>query len=585
MSEIPEKYTIDNAKNDIQNLQGQNSYDFQEIKRLDKVINEYNKRVSQTINMNNQINKKIQNDYEKIKKIIIDENVSITLDKKIDDNFLKVTNKINNISSELGNVAKYNNVVNLEKLGLISEEVNYNQSTKKYDMTDISIILQTSINSNYDTIIFPKGNYLIENEVIINKPLTIIGNGCNIYCSPSSSKVKRIFTINSSNVSINNFNFHSELVYENIAVSHVDANCTTSNVMAISIVGLDDNQKNIDVLNCYFEKLTYGVSIWNSKNSLLSNLKANECYFPVYTGHYTENITIRDSQLSAPTETDVYGHTLYLASGSKNVYVDNCILKSIGKGTSNIIKTGSNEGDANNIVVNNCYIECSTNASLFYIDNDLMLNNCTIKVYSPNGYARLLQLLEGSYFKCYGCDIEIDSFERYTQNLNIKSGSILFENCKLKVKNSYNSYCTMGFISGVDDFVFKNCDINFDMDRGFNIFYKDFKSVSIFNCNITTTKNITCGLYNKTDIATYTQTSSPVLKMYNTIIKNNNPDSMNGSCFFMNIVKDDTTTPICELSNVTLYKYSGTTGGNTGKLFMGNAESQYLKNNVIDLTP
>ena len=60
MSEIPKKYTIDNAKNDIQKLQDQNSYDFQEIKRLDGLIKDYDKRVLQSINFNNLINKKIQ---------------------------------------------------------------------------------------------------------------------------------------------------------------------------------------------------------------------------------------------------------------------------------------------------------------------------------------------------------------------------------------------------------------------------------------------------------------------------------------------------------------------------------------------
>lgn len=115
-------YNIDNAKNDIQNLQDQNSYDFQEIKRLDGLIKDYDKRVKQAINLNNQINKKIESDYNKIKKIILDENVSATLDKKIDDNynsnknlidgiivdnknnFLEINNKINDIDTQLDTI-------------------------------------------------------------------------------------------------------------------------------------------------------------------------------------------------------------------------------------------------------------------------------------------------------------------------------------------------------------------------------------------------------------------------------------------------------------------------------------------------
>ena len=77
-------YNIDNVKNDIENLQDQNKYDFQEIKRLDGLLKDYDKKILQSINFNNLINKKIESDYENIKKVIIDENVSVTLDKKID---------------------------------------------------------------------------------------------------------------------------------------------------------------------------------------------------------------------------------------------------------------------------------------------------------------------------------------------------------------------------------------------------------------------------------------------------------------------------------------------------------------------
>ena len=79
---MSEKYTIDNAKNDIQNLQDQNSYDFQEIKRLDGLIKEYDKKILQAINFNNLINKKNQDnqdDYEKIKEIKTQ--IALILDK------------------------------------------------------------------------------------------------------------------------------------------------------------------------------------------------------------------------------------------------------------------------------------------------------------------------------------------------------------------------------------------------------------------------------------------------------------------------------------------------------------------------
>ena len=118
-------YNIDNVKNDIENLQDQNKYDFQEIKRLDGLINDYGKKVLQAINMNNQINKKIQNEYEKLKKIIIDEyiqaklsndieTINSQLDNKVDKSYIKTINSqldkkanniyVENIQSQINNL-------------------------------------------------------------------------------------------------------------------------------------------------------------------------------------------------------------------------------------------------------------------------------------------------------------------------------------------------------------------------------------------------------------------------------------------------------------------------------------------------
>ena len=112
-------YNINNAKNDIQNLQDQNNYDFQEIKRLDGLLKDYDKRVTQAINFNNLINKKIESDYENIKKIILDENASATLNNKIEVNKILMQNQINeNKTFTKNNIDAINlqlDTINLEK--------------------------------------------------------------------------------------------------------------------------------------------------------------------------------------------------------------------------------------------------------------------------------------------------------------------------------------------------------------------------------------------------------------------------------------------------------------------------------------
>ena len=111
---------------------------------------------------------------------------SLINDKLLKDINKKVDTFKTEVSSQLETIAKYNNVINLGKMGLNSENVSYNQSTKTYNMTDISNTIKEAINSNCDTIIFPQGNYLIENTITISKPIVLIGNGCNIYSSPST---------------------------------------------------------------------------------------------------------------------------------------------------------------------------------------------------------------------------------------------------------------------------------------------------------------------------------------------------------------------------------------------------------------
>ena len=512
-------------------------------------------------------------------------------EKGIDENivrekvnyFVENNVKIKDIISKLDNIDKYNNTINLEKLGIISENVVYNDETNKYVMTDITDIINNAINKKCDILIFPSGNFCIEGPVIINRPLSIIGNNTNIYTSPTATS-KRVFQFKNSNSSIQGFNFFSKNKYLT-SLNDPDRTAFSSNVCGIDVIG--ENQKNINISNCYFEGMGLGVSVQYTSNVIIDNCTAIECFFPVYTGLYSKNITIKNCSLTCQVETDLYGHVLYFADTSSNILVDNCILKSLGKNTNNIIKCGSNTGNSSNVNIRNTSIECSVLSTLFYVhqNGDLTLYNCKINANSLSGYTRLLQIGNNSSFKAYNCEFVLDSFERYTQGFDLTNTHILFESSKIIIKNTYQTYCNMPFVSGSETFNFKNCTIDLNIDRGFNLLSPEHRSLVLENCNINiNNKLITCGVYSSSDV-NYTKTSSPILKMFNTNIFNNSTNEMGSSAFFMNIVKDSTTTPTCLLTNVTLYKCTGTSGGNNGKLFMTNAETQYIKNNVIDIKP
>ena len=118
----------------VEELQCQNSIDFQGIKNIKESIKKLKSEITKAKNLNNSINKKILSEYEKIKKIILDENVSVTLDNKISNvnkllndlksnvysledgqAFEKKTNEnIKAISSQLDNIASLSNNSNVD---------------------------------------------------------------------------------------------------------------------------------------------------------------------------------------------------------------------------------------------------------------------------------------------------------------------------------------------------------------------------------------------------------------------------------------------------------------------------------------
>ena len=98
MSEIPKKYTIDNAKNDIQHLQDQNKYDFQEIKRLDNKLNTLIEEINQNNKLDRLTFKRLEGKINELSlgDISNDSDSSINLDKILVD-IKEIQNKWNKI--------------------------------------------------------------------------------------------------------------------------------------------------------------------------------------------------------------------------------------------------------------------------------------------------------------------------------------------------------------------------------------------------------------------------------------------------------------------------------------------------------
>ena len=88
---------------DIENLFKQNVNDLSAIKELYRKLKEVEEKFSQIKYIDSTLANKLKKDYEKLKKIILDENVQATLSNDIEKVETKLTNDIETIESQLTN--------------------------------------------------------------------------------------------------------------------------------------------------------------------------------------------------------------------------------------------------------------------------------------------------------------------------------------------------------------------------------------------------------------------------------------------------------------------------------------------------
>ena len=86
-------YDINSQQVDIENLFKQNANDLSSIKELYRKLKDLEEKISQIKYIDSKLADKLKKDYEKLKRIILDENIQV-----------KLTNDINDIKSRLENL-------------------------------------------------------------------------------------------------------------------------------------------------------------------------------------------------------------------------------------------------------------------------------------------------------------------------------------------------------------------------------------------------------------------------------------------------------------------------------------------------
>ena len=91
---------------EIDNLFKQNELDLCSIKELYRKLKELEKKILQIKYIDSNLADKLKKDYEKLKRIILDENIQVQLNNKIDETKTTLINNINELNSQVDNIIK-----------------------------------------------------------------------------------------------------------------------------------------------------------------------------------------------------------------------------------------------------------------------------------------------------------------------------------------------------------------------------------------------------------------------------------------------------------------------------------------------
>ena len=107
-------YHINSQQVDIENLFKQNEIDLCSIKELYRKLKDLEEKITQIKYIDSKLSDKLKKDYEKLKRIIIDENIQVQLNNKIDEVNTQLDNTINEINSQINNsINEINTSINI----------------------------------------------------------------------------------------------------------------------------------------------------------------------------------------------------------------------------------------------------------------------------------------------------------------------------------------------------------------------------------------------------------------------------------------------------------------------------------------
>ena len=271
---------------DIENLFKQNVNDLSAIKELYRKLKEVEEKISQIKYIDSTLAYKLKKEYEKLKRIILDENAQATLSNEIETVKTKLTNDIKLINSQLDNKTSKEETENLQvKLNNDIESINSQLDTNTSKITNLGYLnildygadntgvtdcssainkALNDINENVKTIKFPQGYYTTSKITLPNKEIYIEGDNATIRSIDNDiifEQNNHIFTSISGfifknckvgiklNMEDSKTMFNDFSIFNNRFLSIKSDNITSDGDYGIILIGAREGNIN----NCYFD--------------------------------------------------------------------------------------------------------------------------------------------------------------------------------------------------------------------------------------------------------------------------------------------------------------------------------------------
>ena len=277
-------YDINSQQVDIENLFKQNELDLCSIKELYRKLKDIEEKIKRIKYIDSNLADKLKKDYEKLKKVILDENIQLQLNNKINEinsQLDTIKNNTKNIIHNISTINDYTTVINnaFAKGGIIEFE------SGEYRITG-SIYIDTS---KVKKVIGNNAIIIMENEDAYIRELVIEG-----HLQGSAPPDQTAQLLKEKNVTIEGLRIRNKTWGQGVA-------CTIKNTFGLNFI------------NCDFYHNWQGINLINRNR----NINITGCHFYANTN---DNLALTGNL----HQFNVTG--CHLSYGKRNIYSNNCAI-------------------------------------------------------------------------------------------------------------------------------------------------------------------------------------------------------------------------------------------------------------------